>query len=187
MDFRIELIPLAVRDVDRSVEFYGKELGWSVDHDQTVNPELRFVQVTPPGSACSICFGTGLDMMPEGSSQFIQIVVADADEACAALRERGWTAATSMTSPGVGSHGSTTQTATAGRCSRSSSRPEPAPERGRREPGPGSAGNLDGGCRSRAGELRATARSAEGAILPEPLRRQDRADRPLWSTAHQAM
>lgn len=89
MDFKIELIPLAVRDVDRSVEFYGKDLGWNVDHDQTVNPQLRFVQVTPPGSDCSICFGARLDMMPEGSKQFIQIVVADADEALAELRRRG--------------------------------------------------------------------------------------------------
>jgi predicted enzyme related to lactoylglutathione lyase len=89
MDFRIELIPLAVQDVDRSVAFYGKDLGWNIDHDRTVSTDLRFVQVTPPGSACSICFGTGLEMMPEGSSQFIQIVVADADEACAYLRGRG--------------------------------------------------------------------------------------------------
>lgn len=89
MDFKIELIPVPVEDVDRSVEFYGKDLGWSVDHDRTVNEQLRFVQVTPPGSACSICFGTGLDMMPEGSTQFIQIVVDDADEARAYLRGRG--------------------------------------------------------------------------------------------------
>jgi predicted enzyme related to lactoylglutathione lyase len=89
MDFKIELIPLAVSDVDRSVEFYGNGLGWNVDHDRTVSPQLRFVQVTPPGSACSICFGTGLEMMPEGSSQFIQVVVADADEARALLRDRG--------------------------------------------------------------------------------------------------
>jgi predicted enzyme related to lactoylglutathione lyase len=89
VDFKIELIPLAVRDVDRSVEFYGKGLGWNVDFDTTVNPELRFVQVTPPGSACSICFGIGLDMMSAGSSQFIQIVVDDADEAHAYLRGRG--------------------------------------------------------------------------------------------------
>jgi catechol 2,3-dioxygenase-like lactoylglutathione lyase family enzyme len=89
MDFKIELIPLAVTDVDRSVEFYGDGLGWSVDHDRTVSPELRFVQVTPPGSACSICFGIGLEMMPQGSSQFIQVVVADADEALAYLRGRG--------------------------------------------------------------------------------------------------
>ena len=89
MDYKIELIPLAVSDVDRSVDFYGKELGWNVDQDQTVSPQLRFVQVTPPGSACSICFGTGLGMMPEGSSQFIQVVVADADEALSDLRGRG--------------------------------------------------------------------------------------------------
>jgi predicted enzyme related to lactoylglutathione lyase len=89
MDFKIELVPLAVSDVDRSVEFYGNGLGWSVDHDRTVSPELRFVQVTPPGSACSICFGIGLEMMPQGSSQFIQIVVSDADAALAHLRERG--------------------------------------------------------------------------------------------------
>ena len=88
MDFKIELIPLAVQDVDRSVEFYGTTLGWPVDHDTTVSPELRFVQVTPPGSACSICFGRGLEMMPEGSSQFIQVVVDDADAALAHLRER---------------------------------------------------------------------------------------------------
>ncbi|MBI2245815.1 MULTISPECIES: VOC family protein [unclassified Nocardioides] len=89
MDYKIELIPLAVRDVDRSIAFYGDSLGWSVDHDQTVSPTLRFVQVTPPGSACSICFGVGLEMMPAGSSQFIQVVVADADAALAELRERG--------------------------------------------------------------------------------------------------
>ena len=89
MDFKIELIPLAVQDVDRSVEFYGKDLGWNVDQDQTVSPEMRFVQVTPPGSACSICFGAGLGMMPAGSSQFIQVVVADAEDAHAYLRDRG--------------------------------------------------------------------------------------------------
>ena len=88
MDYRIELIPLAVTDVDRSRDFYAS-LGWNVDHDRVVSPELRFVQVTPPGSACSICFGIGLDMMPTGSSQFIQVVVDDADAALADLRERG--------------------------------------------------------------------------------------------------
>ena len=88
MDFKIELIPLAVTDVDRSLDFYGTQLGWSVDHDQIVSADLRFVQVTPPGSACSFCFGIGLDMMPPGSSQFIQIVVADADAAREYLVER---------------------------------------------------------------------------------------------------
>ena len=89
MDFRIELIPIAVQDVDRSAEFYGDTLGWGVDFDRVVTPELRFVQVTPPGSACSICFGLGLEMLPEGSSQYIQVVIADADEALAYLRDRG--------------------------------------------------------------------------------------------------
>ena len=89
MDYKIELIPLAVSDVDRSVEFYGTGLGWSVDHDRTVTPELRFVQVTPPGSACSICFGIGLEMMPPGSSQYLQVVISDADQALAELRHRG--------------------------------------------------------------------------------------------------
>jgi len=88
MDFKIELIPLAVQDVDRSVDFYGDRLGWNVDFDRTVTPELRFVQVTPPGSAASICFGVGLEMMPTGSSQFIQVVVEDADAALAHLRGR---------------------------------------------------------------------------------------------------
>jgi predicted enzyme related to lactoylglutathione lyase len=89
MDFRIELVPLSVSDVDRSVAFYGEKVGWNVDFDQTVHEGLRFVQVTPPGSACSICFGVGLEMMPEGSRQMIQVVVDDADEALAYLRERG--------------------------------------------------------------------------------------------------
>jgi predicted enzyme related to lactoylglutathione lyase len=88
MDFRIELVPLAVTDVDRAKAFYGDKVGWNVDHDQVVSPELRFVQVTPPGSACSFCFGVGLQMLPEGSSQFIQVVVDDADKALAYLRER---------------------------------------------------------------------------------------------------
>lgn len=92
MDWKIELIPLAVSDADRSIDFYGNQVGWNVDHDQTVSDDLRFVQVTPPGSACSICFGVGLDMMmPQGSSQFIQVVVASAEEARDHLRDRGVT------------------------------------------------------------------------------------------------
>jgi predicted enzyme related to lactoylglutathione lyase len=89
MDWKIELIPLAVEDVDRSVEFYRDKVGWNIDHDQTVHEGLRFVQVTPPGSACSICFGVGLDMMPEGSKQVIQIVIDSAEEARDHLRGRG--------------------------------------------------------------------------------------------------
>ena len=89
MDWKIELVPLAVEDVDRSVEFYGTKVGWNVDHDQTVHDGLRFVQVTPPGSACSICFGIGLDMLPSGSKQMIQIVIESAEEARDHLRGRG--------------------------------------------------------------------------------------------------
>jgi catechol 2,3-dioxygenase-like lactoylglutathione lyase family enzyme len=89
MDFKIELIPLAVQDVDRSVDFYGNQVGWNVDIDRTVHEGLRFVQVTPPGSACSICFGVGLEMMSAGSQQFIQVVIDDADAARDYLRERG--------------------------------------------------------------------------------------------------
>jgi catechol 2,3-dioxygenase-like lactoylglutathione lyase family enzyme len=86
MDFKIELVPLPVSDVDRAVDFYGTRLGWPVDFDHTVHEGLRFVQVTPPGSACSVCFGTGLQMLDEGH-QYLQVVVADADEALAYLRE----------------------------------------------------------------------------------------------------
>ncbi len=68
MDVRIELIPLAVADVDRRSRSTARPWGWNVDHDPVVSPEPRFVQVTPPGSACSICFGIGLDMMPPGSA-----------------------------------------------------------------------------------------------------------------------
>ena len=89
MDFRIELVPLGVSDVDRAVAFYGDTLGWPVDFDQVVDEHLRFVQVTPPGSACSICFGTGLDMAEEGQPRLVQVVVDDADEALAHLRDRG--------------------------------------------------------------------------------------------------
>lgn len=89
MDWKIELIPLAVEDVDRAVEFYGTAVGWNVDHDQTVHEGLRFVQVTPPGSACSICFGIGLEMLPDGAKQMIQIVIDSAEEARDHLRGRG--------------------------------------------------------------------------------------------------
>jgi predicted enzyme related to lactoylglutathione lyase len=88
LTWKIELVPLAVSDVDRAVDFYGSRVGWNVDFDQVVREGLRFVQVTPQGSACSVCFGVGLDMMPEGSSQLIQVVVPDADAARDYLRER---------------------------------------------------------------------------------------------------
>jgi predicted enzyme related to lactoylglutathione lyase len=89
MDIRIELVPLDVADVDRSVEFYGSTVGWNIDFDQTPFEGLRFVQVTPPGSACSFCFGTGLQMLAAGTRQHVQAVVADADEVHAELTGRG--------------------------------------------------------------------------------------------------
>ncbi|QMU95944.1 glyoxalase [Microbacterium esteraromaticum] len=89
MDWKIELIFVPVTDVDRAKDFYVK-VGFNADHDQQVNDELRFVQMTPPGSACSIAFGTGLgiDLQP-GQQNTIQVVVPDADEALAHLRSVG--------------------------------------------------------------------------------------------------
>lgn len=89
MDFRIELVPINVSDVDAAVTFYGEKVGWTVDFDQTPMEGLRFVQVTPQGSACSFCFGMGLNMLPEGQSLHVQIVVDDADAARDYLGERG--------------------------------------------------------------------------------------------------
>lgn len=89
VDYRIELVFVPVSDVDRARAFYGDTLGWPVDHDQTVSDDLRFVQVTPPGSACSIAFGVGISDMAPGSLRALQVVVSSADEALADLRGRG--------------------------------------------------------------------------------------------------
>ena len=89
MDWKIELIFVPVSDVDRAKEFYER-IGFHADHDQTPMDGLRFVQMTPPGSACSIAFGTGLgiDLEP-GRQNTIQVVVPDADGALAHLRNLG--------------------------------------------------------------------------------------------------
>ncbi|PRB00986.1 VOC family protein [Microbacterium sp. MYb64] len=89
MDWKIELIFVPVTDVDRSKEFYER-IGFHADHDQTPFEGLRFVQMTPPGSACSIAFGTnlGIDLEP-GQQNTIQVVVPNADEALAHLRGVG--------------------------------------------------------------------------------------------------
>ena len=89
MDYRVELILVPVGDVDRSRAFYGDTLGWPVDHDQTVNEQIRFVQVTPPGSACSIAFGRGISRMEPGSLRALQVVVDDIAHAHADLSARG--------------------------------------------------------------------------------------------------
>ena len=84
MDMKIELVAIPVTDVDRAKAFYVDKIGFNADHDQQVNPELRFVQLTPPGSACSIYIGTGLTEMAPGSQKGIQVVVEDV----AAVREQ---------------------------------------------------------------------------------------------------
>jgi catechol 2,3-dioxygenase-like lactoylglutathione lyase family enzyme len=75
---RLELIPVPVADVDRAKAFYVEQVGFHADVDATVSPELRFVQLTPPGSACSIVIGTGITAMAPGSQQGLQMVVEDA-------------------------------------------------------------------------------------------------------------
>ncbi len=89
MDFKLELIAVPVSDVDRAKAFYSEQAGFVVDHDHTVSDELRFVQLTPPGSACSIALGTGLVDAPPGSVQGLQLVVADIEAARAELAGRG--------------------------------------------------------------------------------------------------
>jgi catechol 2,3-dioxygenase-like lactoylglutathione lyase family enzyme len=88
MDWRLELIQVPVSDVDRAKAFYVDKAGFHLDHDHQVTDELRFVQLTPPGSACSIAIGTGLGGKPPGSAQ-LQLVVDDIDAARAELMERG--------------------------------------------------------------------------------------------------
>jgi catechol 2,3-dioxygenase-like lactoylglutathione lyase family enzyme len=89
MDWKIELIYVPVTDVDRAKEFYVR-VGFNPDHDQVPFEGLRFVQMTPPGSACSIAFGEGLGVSLEpGQQNTIQVVVPNADEALAHLRSVG--------------------------------------------------------------------------------------------------
>lgn len=89
MDWKIELIFVPVTDVDRAKAFYEK-IGFHPDHDQVPYEGLRFVQMTPPGSACSIAFGTGLEIdLEPGGQNTIQVVVPDADQALADLQAVG--------------------------------------------------------------------------------------------------
>jgi len=88
MDYKLELIVMPVSDVDRAKAFY-EQIGFSADHDHQVSDEVRFVQLTPPGSACSIAFGQGLTDAAPGSVAGMQVVVDDADAAHAELTSRG--------------------------------------------------------------------------------------------------
>lgn len=89
MDWKLELVVVPVTDVDRAKHFYAELLGFTVDHDTRINDDMRAVQLTPPGSACSIAVGTGLVQAPPGSAQGLQIVVSDVEAARAQLAERG--------------------------------------------------------------------------------------------------
>ena len=106
MDWKLELVSVPVSDVDRAKAFYVDQVGFNADHDHVLSDELRFVQLTPPGSACSIAIGTGISTKEPGSVEGLQVVVTDA----AASRP-----VTCRTSPGEGSSSSPTRTATAGR------------------------------------------------------------------------
>ncbi|HET9141095.1 VOC family protein [Actinophytocola sp.] len=89
MDFRLELVLVPVSDVDDAIAFYRDKAGFTLDHDHTVSPELRFVQLTPPGSPCSIALGKGLTDAPPGTVPGLQLVVKDIDAARAELAGRG--------------------------------------------------------------------------------------------------
>ncbi len=88
MEMKLELVMVPVTDVDRAKEFYLR-VGFVADHDRTVSDEVRFVQLTPPGSGCSIAVGRGLTAMEPGSRDNLQMVVPDADAVYAELLERG--------------------------------------------------------------------------------------------------
>jgi len=89
MDFKLELVAVPVSDVDRAKAFYTEKAGFNADHDYTVSDEIRFVQLTPPGSACSIAVGRGLVDATPGSVQGLQLVVTDINQARDELAARG--------------------------------------------------------------------------------------------------
>ena len=89
MDWKLELVAVPVSDVDRAKAFYTEKVGFNADHDHRVSDEIRFVQLTPPGSACSIALGTGITKMAPGSLEGLQVVVPDVTAARAELIERG--------------------------------------------------------------------------------------------------
>ncbi|GAB2565419.1 glyoxalase superfamily protein [Kribbella endophytica] len=89
MDWKLELVSVPVSDVDRAKAFYTDQVGFVADHDHQVSDEVRFVQLTPPGSACSIALGTGMGQAEPGTVRGLQIVVADAAAAREELAGRG--------------------------------------------------------------------------------------------------
>jgi catechol 2,3-dioxygenase-like lactoylglutathione lyase family enzyme len=89
VQMKLELIAIPVTDVDRAKAFYVDQCGFNADHDHTVNEDIRFVQLTPPGSACSIAIGKGVTDAEPGSVQGMQVVVEEIEAARAALAEAG--------------------------------------------------------------------------------------------------
>jgi catechol 2,3-dioxygenase-like lactoylglutathione lyase family enzyme len=89
MKMKLELVAVPVSDVDRAKAFYTEQVGFNADHDHAVSDEIRFVQLTPPGSACSIAIGKGLTKAAPGSVEGLQVVVEDADAVRTELLERG--------------------------------------------------------------------------------------------------
>lgn len=89
MDMKLELVPVPVMDVDRAKAFYVDQVGFNADHDHRVSDTLRFVQLTPPGSACSIVIGAGTTEMMPGVMKRLQVVVADVEATRAELMGRG--------------------------------------------------------------------------------------------------
>lgn len=89
MDWKLELVPVPVTDVDRAKAFYVEQVGFHADHDHQVDDTLRFVQLTPPGSACSIVLGTGITEMSPGSQRGLLVVVDDVEAARQELIARG--------------------------------------------------------------------------------------------------
>ena len=89
MDWKLELVPIPVSDVDRAKTFYTEQVGFNLDHDVAVSDKMRVVQLTPQGSACSIVIGTGIVSTPPGSVQGLHLVVSDIEAARAELAGRG--------------------------------------------------------------------------------------------------
>jgi catechol 2,3-dioxygenase-like lactoylglutathione lyase family enzyme len=89
MDWKLEVVVLPVSDVDRAKQFYSEQVGFNIDVDHRVGEQFRVVQLTPPGSACSVTIGKGLSDMPPGSVKGLQLVVADIEAARAELVSRG--------------------------------------------------------------------------------------------------
>ena len=89
MDWKLEVVVVPISDVDRAKRFYSEQVGFTVDHDTKINDAMRVVQLTPPGSGCSIVVGTGMVEIPPGSVKGLQLVVPDIEAARTQLIERG--------------------------------------------------------------------------------------------------